>query len=426
MKLRAFILLPLLAISFSFAEPCIPSSKKGPPQPGPNEVVYEVTTIYPRLMDQPRQVKGKGIFKASDRLTVKAAMSGSIEKVYVGEGDHLAVGDPICLFKNEELNALIEKKQAELKEVEATLEHSQKTLDVLGGEANLGPPAKEEDSDVLIFLDEEAPKKKVTPKPRGLVENAPVSDKTTLDSKIRIYETRVERLNKDLDQLEAKLQKLTVPAPIAGIIQKRHITEGSLTNQGDPLFDIVTIDPITLSFHIPQRVSSYVDKLVKVVASPTEAEDVKSEGSVFFISPSVNTANKTLEIRAHIPNPKGLIREGQEGTATITTRKIDKILVVPRKILIRQDDKHFLYVVAGTQAQKTEIQLGKELDDGEIQIDANLRVDDPIIVSGLEKLKDGSFVKIVEDKQPTATPQPEEKTSEPVERKADSTPSKNS
>lgn len=382
-------------------------------EPGPGDIVFEVSTTFPRFVEKPRLVTGEGKFSASDELVVKAELAGKVEKIFIQEGDRVSVGDPLCLMKSEDLIMELETRQAQLKEAEAALDYDHRRLEVPG----LPPPGnKPEEENEPFFVDEEAPQKNQQEKPVEVGEKQNPSDPKTLEPRdlpetIRLNETRIERLNKELDQIEGQLQKLTVTSAIAGVVRKRNITEGSSILPGEALFEIINPDPITLTFNVPQEVSSYVDKLVKVEASPLSAPELTLEGSVFFISPAIDPVQKTLEMRIHLPNEKGLIKAGQEGQARVATRKIEKVLVVPVRALVREGSDDYIYLVSGREARKTKVIRREPLGDSEISIDANIRIDEPIIIRGHDQLKDGSFVKITSEPLPALPLQPIEPAS---------------
>ncbi|MBI2340676.1 MAG: efflux RND transporter periplasmic adaptor subunit [Deltaproteobacteria bacterium] len=412
MKLRDLSLPLLLAIGFSLSDPCAPSSREEADQPKPEDPVYEVKTIYPRFEESPRYVGAVGTFFASDRLSLAAEFDGNVEKVYVGEGDTVNVGDPLCLFKSENLNAEIEKKQAELKEAEAQLELDRRNFELRTGEPAPPPLAEPLEEPEPVFVDEEMPEKPVPPRPENQPLGRPPSQAVDLEAKIELDEATVERLAKELDSLEEKLKKLTVGASIAGVIVKKQITEGDIVRAGNSLFEIVTIDPITFTFGIPQEVASYVDKMTLVTASPLSAPDMTLTGTIFYISPEINPTTKTLEVKAHLPNDKGLIKEGQQGKALVATRKVEKILMVQREALVTEGDKNYVYVVFGNKAHKTPVEIRAELGQGnEVGVDADIRIDDVLVIFGAQNLKDKSFVKVVSEPPPepalnTITKQP--------------------
>lgn len=385
----------LLAISFSLNNPCAPE-KNQPVEKikKVEEPVRDVSVIYPRFTESTRVVQGRGRFSVSDRLNLKAEFSGMIEKVHVGEGDQVKGGDPLCLIKSDDLNKEIERKQAELKEAEAQLEADRKIFQASGGiETEPGPLDEETEP---AFIDEE------TGEPAPYRENSPTpptvkGPETDLESRFKISEARVERINTELDQLEERLKKLIVTSPLAGVIHKRNVTEGSIFEEGDELFEIIVNNPMTLTVHLPQTVASYVDKQSPVRASPLSASDKSVDGTIFYISPEIDTVNRTLEIRLHLPNEEGLIKEGQEGQAVVSTRKVEKLLIIPRRAVVDKEGGKFIFVVMNGKAVLTEISLGQAMENFDVEITANIRVDDPIVVEGQESLSNGNPVKILDD-----------------------------
>ncbi|MDO8518582.1 MAG: efflux RND transporter periplasmic adaptor subunit, partial [Deltaproteobacteria bacterium] len=298
-------------------------------------------------------------------------------------------------FRKEELAGRLSKKEAELREAEAALANAQRLYGIAPAMDAPTPSFPDEQGKEPVFLDEEEnipPAAKAAPEPSFPDEGIPEEDGF---SKVKLLEATLARIRLELTEAEEEMKKLAVSAPIAGMIQARQVTEGSAVQAGEPLFEIVALNPITLSFFVPQEVSAYVDKFIKVTASPNVAPEQVADGTVFYISPSVDPVKKTLEIRMHLPNEAGIIREGQEGKAFVSTRKMEKVLIAPPEVVKAEGDKNFIYVVGGNKVEKTEVQVGPKSAKG-IELDANLRVDDPIVISPPAELQDGSFIKIRE------------------------------
>ncbi|HBF12334.1 MAG TPA: hypothetical protein DDW49_02930 [Deltaproteobacteria bacterium] len=399
MKARLFTLPVLLAISFSY-EPCLPSSiKKQADQPKQGDVVYEVTTIVPKIEEAPLTVQGTGIFRISDQLTVKSPLSGTIDKVFFNEGDTVQVGDVLCQLKSDDLVSQVEKKQAEQKEMEAILELHQK-----GGGQTTAPPHEDNEN---IFLDEEGHPTKETGKygendaivnspPSTPIATAPKNEPPPVidyAAQIKVDEAKIERIRQELETLINKQLLLSVKAGIAGMIQKRFVTDGTQIYEGDVLFEIIQVNPVTLVAKIPAQTSSYIDKLSKASVHPKNAEDLEAQSSLFYISPIIDTATKTLEVHLHVPNDRGLIRAGQEGEVKIITRKMNKVFLIPPQALLKEGNKNYIFIVTGPKAEKVEVETGPEKSPQEITIRANIRADEAIILAPRPELKDGSFVK---------------------------------
>lgn len=401
MKLRV-LTYPFLAISFALSDPCTPSSHsthKGPVTPQKTDIIFDVATVLPRFVDQPFQVEASGVFSASDRLMVQAPLGGQVEKVLVAEGDKVNAGDVLCQLKSDEVNLEISAKQAELKAAEAQLDNDQKSMDL-----HLSQVAQKEKDNV--FLDDDQVPDKIIPKPTGPADSPQNNPSTTHSSpgtppaeiqdwpsKIRVDQAKIEWLQKELDQLDLKQKSLAVTAGIGGLVQKRLATEGATVEPGAALFEIVNLNPITLTFKVPAKATSYVDKQIPVKASPVGSPEIALDGTLFFISSGIDPLSQTLEVKGHFANENGQLKEGQAGVATLTTRKMDKVLVVPKKALVQAAAGNSIFIMNGYQAHKVDVVLLKDFSPEEIEIDADIRVDDPVIVAGQQSLKEGSFVK---------------------------------
>ncbi|MBX7148555.1 efflux RND transporter periplasmic adaptor subunit [bacterium] len=390
-KLHVFVY-PFLAFAITFAEPCVPA-KKGPPLPGPGDVVFEVQANSPRFEEMARTVIAPGQFMASDRALVTAAVSGQIEKINVNEGDTVHTGDVLAIMQSQSTQLALDTKQAELKEAQAKLENVRKLI-----QQALNPPNSNITEADKIFLDEEvneeAPKKELPPPP-PVPQTAPQDDE-------KVLLATIDRLNKEIETLNQSLVSLTLLSPLDGIVKAKTAVEGRPLNAGDPLFDLISLNPITLKAHVPQDVSSYIDKMITVWATPAGSTDIKVQGVVSYVSPSIDPATGTLEIKMNFPNEKNAIKDGQAGEAIIKTRKSEKVLVVPKQAVLDEAGQKFVYVVSVNKALKTPVDIVQTFGDKEVGINADMRVDDLVITSGFDRVSNGSFVKIV---APTSQPQ---------------------
>lgn len=410
MNLKVF-LFPLIGFSLGFLDTCALETKQQ--VPGPSDLIFEVQAIKPRLQEMPREIFAEGIFEASEKVTVVAEVGGLVEKMMVNEGDMVNSGDVLCQLKPDDLKNFYDQKVQEVKETEVAIDRLRFIAQAPGPYVPEADRAHSENQEP-VFLDEEAGDKPI-PKPTGDpdLEDKPVADAVPKPDQtdIRVLEERKDRLDRELDDIQKRIDSLTIKAPISGMVHKSYINEGSQVASKNPVFDLVNLNPVTLVFHIPKEVSSYVDKMVGVRAHPISAPDIITEASVFFISPSIDPVKKALEMRVHIPNDRGLIKEGLEGQAIITTRKVDKFLVVPKNAVVDGPSGQVVYALAGPKAHLVPVKIKKEMGD-ELVIDGNLRVDDEIITTLNPQLADGSFVKkrqVDEIKKESPQPRPETK-----------------
>lgn len=358
------------------------------------DIIYQVHVVSPRLNERPRPAQGTGILKASDKLYLTSPIQGRIDQVYVEEGDQINIGDPLCLFDSRVLNGELKVKTAELKESESFLDAYQREL-------NSETIDDLDNNEDILFLDEETNNENSNREENRLPSNPPAKkvqnlNEETLRSRITAYENKIERINQEIILIEENLKLLTITAPISGKILKRHITDGSSVREESPLFDIITVNPMTFEFDINQSHSSYIDKLVDLTISPKDAPDITTKGSIYYISPTINAAAQTISIKAHIPNEKSLFHHNQQAIAKMITRRMDKVLVIPQEAVVQDIEDQYIYIVTKSMSYKTPITILNTLPEtNEVEIDANIRIDDLIITTGLESLSHQAKVRII-------------------------------
>lgn len=388
MKLYATFL-PILALSFSFIGPCQKTQgTNNTVAPAPNDKIFEVSVVHPEFKSVAKTHTVDGSIDVSDVTTITAAGPGFVDQILVNEGDMVITGDSIITISNTELTSAIELKGAKIVEMQAKLNEAKARLEDGGGVAN-----QPMNSDDTTFLDEDSANAQEQPKQFGDAnQQAPV---TTLQAFVTYLEARISKMMKETEVMNRQLQQLSQMSPVTGIITKKLVSLSNKVSEKDKLLDIVTTNPLSVTFFLPQNEASFIYKSAKVTVSPKDAPDVRATGTVYFVSPNTDPTSGTIEIRAHIDNPENRIKGGQKANVSVSTNKVDRVVVLPKKVLVFENNKSYVFVVYKNQARLTEVTLGEETEDGNIQVYGDLRVDDPIITNRPAEMKDGAFVKTI-------------------------------
>jgi multidrug efflux pump subunit AcrA (membrane-fusion protein) len=386
--MHKLLLTGLIALSFSFANPC---SNEADHHRGPskNDTVHEVEVTYPEFVSVPKTHESEGTFEASEIFNITANATGSVDELFVSNGDTVGKEDPIISIANTELLERIDIKRAKIKEFNARLKEIQAKLDLTDNEDG---PITLQDTD---FLDED-PIDEPTGKNYG-DPNEPNLHPKTLKTLAEVLETYVDRLTKEADALDRQLLELTHNSPVNGIITKMHVSEGNKVDKKDVMVEISKNNPLSISFELPQGVASFVDKHSRVRVIPEGAKESKGQGQVYFISPNLTSGSQRILVKAHVSNDQGLLKGGQTATLYVTTRKMNRVIKIAKSALFYEDDKTYVFIAYRGRAKLVEVKIGDEDDDNNVEIFGDLRVDDPIIVDRPKDLKHNSFVKIAKE-----------------------------
>jgi len=384
MHLRS-LAIPLLLVSFTFVNPCDKTDRER--KPGADDTIYDVTVIYPEFTSVPQAYSVDGVFDVSQVDNVTANADGEIEQLFVNEGDTVSKDDPVVAISNTELLDRIDVKRARIKEYQARLNEVQFKLEGTGGEDQA---TTIEDT---AFLDEDPIDEPIN-KQYGDTSKPKLKPKS-LKALAEVIEATVDTLTKEADVLDRKLLKLTQNSPATGVVTKVYVSENNKVKEQDKLIEISQTDPLSITFYVPDSVASFVDKHSKVKVAPIDAPDFKGTGTVYYIDPNIDTKTGKIKVRAHVSNETGRIKGGQNATVDLATRKMSRVIVMPKRVLHYEDDKKYVFIVYRDQAKLVQVNTGDETDDGKIHIRGDLRVDDPIIIDRPMELKHNSFVKVM-------------------------------
>lgn len=391
--MKSLVLIPLLALSFTYVDPCSPNSRHVKKEPQPTDRIYDVSVIYPKFQDVPRVHDVDGVFEPVEVLTVTAAADGEAQEILVNAGDRVNEGDPVVKLSSDTLNSLVETKRARIKELEIRLAQAKASFQ---GMAVPDRPVMREEVD---FLDEEpfddmAERRDFEEKPKKKSE-----DPVTLKELVELLESRIEHLGKEVQALEGKLKILQHASPATGVVTKIFTSPKNHVRAGNPLIEVSRLDPMAVAFDLPRDVASFVDKYCKVSVSPKDVPDAKGEGTVFFISPNIDQKNATIQVRAEVSNPDFRLKGGQLAAVHIETRKVDSAMAVPKQAVVSRDGKPVVFVVRGNFVKQIGVRVVRELVDDKVEIVAEERVavDDPVVVNPPVDLMDAAFVRLLEE-----------------------------
>lgn len=192
---------------------------------------------------------------------------------------------------------------------------------------------------------------------------------------------------------ENDLAKRTVTAPFAGVIGLTDIAVGDLINSSKAIATLDDMSEVTVSFDVPERASGLV-AVGQPVAATTEALAGQSfKGTVSAIDNRVDPVARTLRVEATLPNDANVLKPGMALTVSMSFPGEPHPAV---SSLAVQWDRAGAYVwkIADGAAHRTAVQiLGRR--SGAVIVSGDLAENDPVVVEGLQRLREGS--KVTED-----------------------------
>lgn len=127
---------------------------------------------------------------------------------------------------------------------------------------------------------------------------------------IRLAEARanLDAAEVAVRQAELDLQRLTIRAPFAGILETRPAELGDYLEVGDVVGTVVDLDPVKVVGHVSERNVAALQLGARGQARLIGGEEV--EGEITYIAATADPATRTYRVEMTVPNPERRIPEG--------------------------------------------------------------------------------------------------------------------
>ena len=302
-----------------------------------------------------------GSFLPEDEVTISTEVEGIIKKRFVDEGDQVKRGDLLIKIDDEKFRLQVEETEASLREAEATLKNAKGSL-----------------SRMEQLLSEK------------VVDQQRYDDTFT---KFHLGKAVVENVRAKLKRYQRSLNDTEIVAPLDGVVSERMGSEGEYVKVGAELLKIVEINPLKLTFTLPEKFSGQVrmGQTVEVKAKAFPGEVFT--GSVYFISPTVNLTTRTLEVKAKVENKDYRLKPGFFVDVKLLTDINEQAMVLPEGAVVMREEQFVVLTVQEEKIQFKSVIPGKRFER-KVEILEGVGRDDIIVVSGLSELTEGTKVSI--------------------------------
>lgn len=194
-----------------------------------------------------------------------------------------------------------------------------------------------------------------------------------------------------LMRAELALERLTIRAPFAGVLEDDSAALGSLLQPGGLCATVISVDPIVLLGYLAEREVDHV-----AVGMPAEARLVSGrivEGTVRFIARSAETQTRTFRVEIALPNPDLSIREGVSAEIAIRTAGVMAHRLPQSALTLGDDGQIGVRIVENDRAAFSPVRIIDDSADGMWVSGLPDRAE--VIVVGQEFVGDGSAVRAV-------------------------------
>ena len=358
---------PVLLTVF-FAALATPSfaQKTTPQQSAPQAV--PVTTVIAQEKPVTKAKDFVGRIEATDRVEVRARVTGYLEAVLFKEGELVKEGQPLYRIEPDTFKAAVEQAEGALAGAKASkilsnveLERANELL-----QKSFGTPQKRDQA-------------------QAADENAAAN---------------IIKAQADLDTAKINLAYTDIRSPITGKISRTKVTKGNVVSpDSGVLTTIVSQDPMYVVFPVSRREFLALRQQGK----PADRESVTvtvrfSDGAVYgekgrinFVDVSVDKSTDTVTVRATMPNPDGVLIDSELVRVAVDTGKPQEQIVIPQAALIADQQGTYVFAVEDGKAVIRRVKVGAEIG-ANIAVQSGLKAGEQVIVEGIQGVRPGAPV----------------------------------
>jgi len=332
LKSALFMALATLFILSGCDEPVEPSALSSLPQ-----VEVRVETL--ALSTAPVQIELSGTLQAVERATISARVAGQVVGLPVQVGAKVNKGALLVKLSAGEINARVRQAEVQLEQARRNLARESKLLEV----------------------------------------NASTREM------VRTLSERVQTSESAFREAQTMLGYTEIKAPFSGTVTDKLVEVGDLAAPGVPLLKLENDTALEVVIPVPEVQSQRLTLASRLPLS-VPAAGLELEAQVREISPTVDPASRTTQIKLLLPDAPGL-RSGQFARVALLDSP-STTLLIQRTALRQSGQMKQVFVVEEGQARMRLVRTGAESDD-RIEILSGLRVGDRVVLDPPATLRDG-------------------------------------
>jgi len=314
-------------------------------------VNVETTLVQPE--DFTAFVRITGEADAEDDITVSAQEGGLLVRFFADKGQRVGRGTPIAKIDDQILRAQVEEARASAE------------------------------------LDRER-----------YLRQKQVWEEERIGSEITFLQTRyqAEQSAARLELLEARLERTTVRAPVAGILDDRYVDAGEIVSPGTQVARVIDTSRLKITGGVPERFGPFISVGEEALITFDVLPGREFDGKIAFAGATVDPGSRTFPIEILMDNPDGAVKPRMIANVRVATQTLEDVIVVPQEVVIRTERGYQLFVVGERDgfpvAEAREIRTGPSFEN-RVVVESGLAAGDRLVTRGQQLVDAGDRVQIV-------------------------------
>jgi len=240
-------------------------------------------------------------------------------------------------------------------------------------------------------------------------------DNTVSQSELDTAEATLKQNQADADTIRATIAKKNVRAPFSGRLGIRLVNLGEQLSVGQGIVSLQSLAPVFVDFSLPQQCLAQLQTGLVVSATSDTYADKKFQGELTAINPDLDTATRSVRLRAKFANADELLHPGMFVHVDVLLKDQQPVLAIPATAILSAPYGDSVFVVepevakgrTNLVAQQKFIRTGRAHGDF-VSVESGLQAGERVVTAGIFKLRSGMSVQENNEltPKPSVTPNP--------------------
>lgn len=206
--------------------------------------------------------------------------------------------------------------------------------------------------------------------------------------------------------LSERVDRTTIRAPIAGLVEERLVEVGAMVSPGTPVARILDVDRVKVVGGVPERYAGQIQRGAEVTVTLDPVASRQFVGEIDHVGAAVDRSSRTFTIEVEVANAGHALKPGMVANVQIARERRESTLVVPRHAVLRLEGGYSVFVAVphrdGWRAEARSVTPGPAHGEG-VVIERGLDAGDRVVVVGQQRVAHGDAL-IITNEDALASP----------------------
>ncbi|REE80752.1 Cu(I)/Ag(I) efflux system membrane fusion protein [Lutibacter oceani] len=218
-------------------------------------------------------------------------------------------------------------------------------------------------------------------------KNNDVSLYNAVKNKLKLWKLSENQINK-IETSKSIITNFPIYANVSGVVTMKMVEEGNYIKEGQGLFMIANLNTVWANFDAYEKQLSSIKKGDEISITTNANPNKKIKTKISFINPVLNTATRTVIVRAELNNRNGELKPGMFVKGQLTSKKDlsqkEVLITISKTAVLWTGKRSVVYVKKQGITpifELREVILGNELGDS-YEILEGLNAGEEIVTNG--------------------------------------------